>query len=120
MGLTDRLYTLVAKISDHWTDIKSYIEHSIGFSHDALHVLIGVAMQIGLAALFRTSVARIWPWAVVLVLELANEWNDFHVEIWSDAAMQWGESTKDVLLTMALPTLLLLVARYRPQWLSGR
>ena len=56
---------------------------------------------------------------MVLTLEMANEWSDLYTEAWPQHAMQWGESAKDVLLTKALPTLLLLLARCRPRLLTG-
>lgn len=65
------------------------------------------------------STRSIGPWLMVLALELANEWSDLYIEVWPQHAMQWGESAKDVLLAMALPTLLLIVARYRPRLLTG-
>ena len=115
MSFTGALEWLVA----HWNDAKTFVEHMIGFSHDALHVLVGVCLQLILAALFRMSARSIGPWLMVFALELANEWSDLYIEVWPQHAMQWGESAKDVLLTMALPTLLLIVARYRPKLLSG-
>ena len=45
---------------------------------------------------------------------MLNEATDLWVERWPDPAMQYGESTKDVLLTLALPALLMAVARLRP------
>lgn len=97
-----------------WADLKVFAAHASGISHDAMHVIAGVLAQLALVALFRTSLARVWPWAIVLVAELANEWNDFHVERWPEAGMQWGEMAKDVSLTMLLPTVLLILARWRP------
>ena len=106
-------------LAAHWNDAKTFIEHMIGFSHDALHVLVGVCLQLLFAALLRMSARSIGPWLMVLALEFANEWSDLYIEVWPQHAMQWGESAKDVLLTMALPTLLLIVARYRPKLLCG-
>ena len=106
-------------LSAHWNDAKTFIEHTIGFSHDALHVMVGVCLQLLFAGLLRRSARSVWPWLMVLGLELANEWVDLHVEVWPQHAMQWGESAKDVLLTMALPTLLLIVARCWPRLLIG-
>ena len=99
---------------------KTFIEHAIGFSHDALHVLVGVVVQLGIAVLLRRSLRSIWPWLIVLALELGNEWVDLAIERWPVPAEQFGEGMKDILLTMALPTLLLLVARFRPRWLASR
>jgi hypothetical protein len=87
---------------------------------DALHVLAGVALQLGFAALLRTSLSHWGPWLFVLALEVANEVSDLVVEQWPDPGMQWGESARDVVLTMLLPSILLLVARRRPALLAGR
>ena len=106
-------------LAAHWNDAKTFVEHIIGLSHDALHVLVGVCLQLLFAELFRMSARSIAPWLMVFALELANEWSDLYIEVWPQHAMQWGESAKDVLLTMALPTLLLIVARYRLRLLSG-
>lgn len=98
-----------------WYEIKTFLEHSSGFSMDALHVVAGVCIQLIIAAAFRTGVRSPIPWLVVLGLELANEWNDLHVETWPDRPMQYGEGMKDIILTMLLPTIILLVARYRSE-----
>jgi hypothetical protein len=106
-------------LSFGWFDLKMLFERSIAFDSDGLHVLAGVAVQLLAAALLRSSVARWRPWLVVLVLTLANEAVDLWVEQWPDAELsgQWGESIKDLLLTLALPTLLLMVARKWPRLL---
>lgn len=98
-----------------WYQVKLFIEHGSGVSMDALHVVIGVFAQLLVAAVCRTSVSRWLPWLAVLAIEVLNEANDFRVETWPDWGMQWGEGIKDVALTMALPTLLLLVARLKPE-----
>ena len=103
-----------------WYQLKLFAQHSTGVSMDALHVIVGVVLQLLLALLFRSSVARPMPLLVVLALALLNEANDFRVEIWPDPGMQFGEAVKDVVLTMFLPTLIFLVARYRPKLLDQR
>lgn len=103
--------------ADDWYQVKLFLAHSSGFSMDSLHVIAGVVAQLAIAFLFRTSVARPLPLLLVLALELVNEASDFRVERWPQPAMQFGESAKDVILTMILPTLIFLVARYRPKLL---
>jgi hypothetical protein len=103
-----------------WYQLKLFAQHASGISMDALHVIVGVVMQLLLALLFRSSVARPMPLLVVLAFTLLNEANDFRVEIWPDPGMQFGEAVKDVVLTMFLPTLIFLVARYRPKLLGQR
>jgi hypothetical protein len=94
-----------------WYQWKLLFQHSTGFSMDALHVIAGVLIQLAVAALFRTSVSGLVPWLTVLGIELVNEANDLRVEAWPSPGMQYGESIKDVVLTMFLPTLLLLVSK---------
>lgn len=101
-------------VGQWWHPIKMGMEHAFSFSPDVLHVLVGIALQLILARLFGVSVARPTPWLGVLGLELLNEWSDLSFEVWPVRAMQWGESGKDVLLTMALPTVLLALARWYP------
>ncbi|MEO8548208.1 MAG: hypothetical protein ABI422_07570 [Sphingomicrobium sp.] len=103
-----------------WYQVKLFLEHASGFSMDALHVLIGVVLQLVIALLLRSSVARPAPLLCVLVVELINEANDFRVEIWPEPGMQFGEAAKDIALTMLLPTLIFLIARYRPKLLVQR
>lgn len=102
-----------------WYQVKLFIEHSSAFSPDALHVFAGVAIQLLTAAVLRRPVSRWAPWLVVLVAIIVNEAIDLWVERWPQPGMQYGEGAKDVLLTMILPTMLLLVARLRPRLLVG-
>ena len=103
-----------------WYQFKLFAEHASGFSMDALHIIVGVVLQLVIAVLFRSSVARRLPLLSVLALALINEANDFRVEIWPDLGMQFGEAAKDVVLTMFVPTLIFLVARRRPKLLTQR
>ena len=100
--------------ADDWYQVKLVVARASGFSMDSLHVIAGVVAQLAFALLFRTSVARPLPLLLVLAIELVNEASDFRVERWPQPGMQLGESAKDVILTMVLPTLIFLVARYRP------
>jgi hypothetical protein len=100
-----------------WHQAKLFIEHALGISMDALHILVGFMLFLLAALLMRTHLASPRPWLALLVLELLNEGYDLHVERWPNIGSQLGEGVKDVLLTMALPTLILLIARWRPWWL---
>lgn len=105
-----------------WLEAKTAFERSISFNDDAIHVIAGVLIQLAVAALLRRSLAAWGPWLAVLSLELLNEGNDLVSEIWPgpDRAAQWGEGAKDIVLTLFLPTLLMLLARRVPLLLSGR
>ncbi|PLK26524.1 hypothetical protein [Novosphingobium sp. TH158] len=99
---------------------KMFVERSVAFHNDALHVIVGLLIALVAAALLRSSLARWRPWLVVLALELLNEANDYLVETWpNEVAQQFGEIAKDIVLTMALPTLMLVIARRWPNLLAG-
>ena len=98
-----------------WFQVKLFVTHATGFSMDALHVVVGVLLQLVFALILRSSVARPLPLLLVVALELLNEGSDFAVERWPDFGMQLGESAKDALLTLALPIVLFLVARRAPK-----
>ncbi len=111
---------IAAIIASHWHTAKTFIERSIAFSDDALHVMLGVVLLLIVALVTRRSISRWLPWLIVLALELANEAVDLWVERWPVPAEQYGEGMKDVLLTMVLPTLLLMVARLLPGLFRSR
>ncbi len=100
---------------------KMFLERSLAFHNDALHVMAGMGLVLVFAALLRRSLADWLPWLLVLALELVNEVNDYFFEIWAnEVPQQLGEMAKDIALTMALPTLLMIVARRWPHLLTGR
>lgn len=113
--MTLALDLLSAASTSDWGAAKAFVGRFLGVSHDALHVVLGVTLQLVLAGLFRTSVARLWPWGVVFLAELANEWSDLLSPRWPSLSEQLGEGAKDLALTMFLPTALLLAARFAPQ-----
>ena len=97
-----------------WYQFKLFIHHSSGVSFDALHVLFGFAIFLLAARLFNQSVASPIPWAAAMLLEIGNEGCDLLIELWPELRSQLGEAAKDILLTMTLPTLVMLIARWRP------
>lgn len=97
-----------------WYQVKLFLEHVSGISMDALHILVGFLVFLLAAQLLKRSVESPLPWLALLILELGNEAYDLHVELWPDPGSQLGEGMKDIMLTMALPTLVLILARCRP------
>lgn len=97
-----------------WMGLKG-LAADVSVEKDALHIYAAFAVQVGAAALFRTSLARWLPWFAVLLVELANEGMDMwfgeeaHIRQW-----QLDGARHDIINTMILPTLLLLLARYAP------
>jgi hypothetical protein len=102
-----------------WYEAKMFIEHAIFFTSDALHVLVGMVAWIVIAAVSRRPLSDWRPWLAVLVLLVLNECVDLWVERWPDLAMQYGESAKDLLLTMILPTLVMILVRSTPRLFSA-
>lgn len=101
-----------------WYQVKLFIEHASGISMDALHILVGFVLFLLSAKVLKSSVASLGPWLALLVVELLNEAYDLQVERWPNLGSQLGEGVKDILLTMTLPTLLALLARWRPALLG--
>ena len=97
-----------------WYQFKLFIEHASGISMDALHVIVGFALFLIVARLLKCSIAGPLPWLALLLLELGNEAYDLRIELWPNLASQIGEGVKDIMLTMVLPTMVALLARWMP------
>lgn len=95
---------------------KAMVEHSIGFSNDALHVISGVLLHLIAAFVLRSSLRNFGPWLMVFGLALTNEVNDLHIK----GTGNLYASGKDIILLLLVPSLLLLVARTRPNLLARR
>lgn len=98
-----------------WYQFKLLLEHASGISMDALHVLVGLGLQLSFALLFRVSLKSWRPWLFVLFLLIANEAGDLWVERWPEPGMQYGEGLKDIFLTMVIPTIIMVLTRLSPQ-----
>lgn len=96
-----------------WYQVKLFAQHASGVSMDALHVIAGTGLLFFAALLLRTSVARAPPLAIVLLVAIGNEASDFRAGVWPQLAMQAGEAAKDIVLTMMVPVVIFLAARYR-------
>ena len=103
-----------------WYQVKELVRHATGWPMDTLHVMAGVVLQLLAAAVLRTSLASKWPWLIVLLLELGNEFVDLWVERWPSLGMQLGEGLRDVISTMLLPIILWWIASRHSRLLSGR
>lgn len=108
------VWDAVVAIMTSWHQGKLFIEHSVSITHESLHVIVGVLLWLVLALLFRRPVTSWKPWLWLLAAILWNETVDLWTEQWPDPGQQYGESAKDVILTMLLPTILLGAARWRP------
>jgi hypothetical protein len=102
-----------------WHQGKLFVEHAVAVSNDALHMAMGVLVWLGLAVVAKRPVSSWLPWTGLLIVLLWNEAVDLYIEQWPDPGQQYGEGARDLVLTLFVPTLILIVARYRPQLLSG-
>ena len=97
-----------------WEQIKAAISLWTGLERDALHIYAAMLIHIASAALLRRTLASPWPWLVVLVFALANEWLDIQrdglFEEWETAS-----SLHDLWNTMLAPTILALLVRFAPR-----
>ena len=97
-----------------WHQGKLFIEHALAISHNSLHIFAGVLLWIAFGLLLRRPLTNWIPWLCVFAVILWNEAADLWLERWPDPGQQYGEGAKDVLLTMAVPTLIMFAARTRP------
>jgi hypothetical protein len=109
-GLWDAITGAMAS----WHQAKVFIEYAVAINHDALHVIVGVLVWLAAAMVSRRPLGHTRPWLWLLALILWNETVDLWVEQWPEPGRQYGECAKDLLLTMLLPTVLLIAIRWRP------
>ena len=102
-----------------WYDIKQWLEASSDLHMDALHIHAGIACQLAAALILRQPLGSVRPWMVVAVAVVINEIYDIRYEVWPNRDDQLGEGVKDVWNTLLLPTLLMLLARFAPQFVTG-
>jgi hypothetical protein len=97
-----------------WHQGKLFVEHALAIDHDALHILAGTLLWLVLALLLRRPLTTWRPWLGAMAFNIWNEAVDLSLEQWSDRGWQYGETAKDLVLTIAVPTVLMFAARRRP------
>ncbi len=103
-----------------WFQFKIYLSDVSDLSKDALHIYAAVLIHLGSAAILRRPLASPLPWRCVLLAILGNEYFDMYgtgepVEEW-----QVLGGVTEMWNTLALPTLLMLIARFAPSLLVWR
>jgi len=109
-----QLWKAVTTAMTSWHQGKLFIEHSIFISHDAIHIFTGVLLWIAFGLLLRRPLTSWRPWLWLFAVILWNETVDLWIEQWPNPGQQYGEGAKDLLLTMAAPTIMMFAARSRP------
>jgi hypothetical protein len=91
-------------------ELKDLIAASSGLDRGTVRVIASVPVHIGFALVFRKPITSGLPWLILLVIALANEagdaWSDKMLEDWETRA-----SARDLILTMVLPSFLLIACR---------
>jgi hypothetical protein len=109
-----RFWTVIVAAMTSWHQGKLFIEHTLTISHDTLHMLAGVLLWLVFGLVLRRPLTTWRPWLWLLAVILWNETVDLWIEQWPDPGQQYGESAKDLLLTMTVPTIIMFAARARP------
>ena len=104
----------------HWVQFKHYLSEITGLHQDALHIYAALLIQVTAAICLRRSLASIVPWLSVLAILIANESVDLlepgkPIEQW-----QVLGGLRDLWNTLALPTVLWLLARHAPSLIADR
>ncbi len=105
-----------------WFEIKNWLELSTGLPRDSLHIYAGIGVQLAAALVCRRSLASPVPWLFVAVAAFANEFYDFsQIDAPQDRKISYiDEAVSDIWNTLLLPTLFLMIARFWPDWLTGK
>lgn len=95
-----------------WLLFKTELTRATALSRDALHVYLGLLVQLGAALILRRKLGDWLPWLAVLALAIGNEIADLWVDIWPEQALQAASAIHDLVNTMILPTAVLAFARW--------
>lgn len=103
---------ILTQIAEGWGPFKRALETSLGISSDAMHVLVGMLLLLGFTWITRRPLHDWRPWLMVFSMELVNEFIDLH-QRGGSFERNLTVSARDLVMTMFLPTLLLLYHRFR-------
>lgn len=95
-----------------WIDSKRALELLFDLSPDAMHIHGSFLLLFVIAAVLRRRPDNIWPWLMLLVIELVNEANDVFRPSMPTMRENWYVAGHDVLNTMFWPTVLLIFGRW--------
>ena len=91
---------------------KLWLVGQLGMAKDALHICIGLAVFLVVAALFRWPLRDVRPLAAVLLAAVAGEAWDL-LDTWNAGQrLRWDRSWHDIWLTALWPAILFALARW--------
>ncbi|KPH66574.1 hypothetical protein ACLIMP_18800 [Novosphingobium aerophilum] len=97
---------MIAGIAMAWSAAKVWLERGTGIAPDALHAFAGVLLFAAIHLLVRPASLRM-AWLGVFIAECLNEALDMARP--AGAESDWRSSLHDLLITMFLPTILLVL-----------
>lgn len=101
---------IMADLATRWGPSKRAAEQFLNLSPNTLHLLVGFGLLLALALATGRRLDDGRLWLVVLAIELANEAVDMSTP--EGPEVYWLYSLNDVIVTMAIPTALLLFLRW--------
>lgn len=103
---------VIYALADRWFSLKIMLEIDLGLNDLVLHIGTGLILQVVCAAALGLPLKSIYPWALVLTMQLINEAADLHFGgMIGEGGI--GASALDTGLTMFLPTVLIIYSRMR-------
>jgi hypothetical protein len=91
---------------------KFYLVEHLHLAKDALHIYVALIVLFGSCILFGWKVHQWKPWLLVLLAAFVGEILDIRGMPGPFESAVGRENVKDILNTMAVPTMLLIAARY--------
>ena len=102
--------TNLSDLATTWGGDKSALSAWLDVQDDGLHAMVGVLLLLALAVVTGRRLDDWRLWVAVLVAECANEVVDLSAPDFPEA--NWSGSIHDLLVTMLLPTAILLALRF--------
>ena len=87
--------------------IKLAIVAATGLSKDALHVYVGLAVFLVVAAISKRPLSSWLPWVAALLVAMAGELIDMRDDLSSLGYWRWSASMHDIVNTILWPTVFL-------------
>ena len=103
---------MLKEIAIVWGGWKNAIEQFFGLSPDAMHVHVSVLLLLFFALITRRRLYHPLPWFMLLLVDCMNEIIDMN-QPFGSVESNWPASRHDLLNTMFLPTVLIIVLRWR-------